>query len=119
MPEVDPGEGTMHEIKTVSAKPSFWCGILTAEKQATAPTQARTVRGPYTTFNLANSQRDKTGGIAFRIAGRGAELAMPTGSLRLTIVLGDDRAAGLEGACATRSFAAAACHAKRFGFRCA
>ena len=51
----------MHEIKTVSARPSFWCGILTAEKQAAAPAQARTVRGPYTTFNLANSQRDKTG----------------------------------------------------------
>jgi hypothetical protein len=51
----------MHEIKTGPARPSFWCGILTAETQATAPTQARTVRGPYTAFNLANSQRDKTG----------------------------------------------------------
>lgn len=51
----------MHEIKTSLARPSFWCGILTAEKQAAAPTQARTVRGPYTAFNLANSQRDKTG----------------------------------------------------------
>ena len=38
-----------------------WCGILTAEKQASAPTQARTVRGPYTAFNLANSQRDRSG----------------------------------------------------------
>jgi hypothetical protein len=51
------------QIKTGSARPSFWCGILTAEKQAAAPSQARTVRGPYTAFNLANSQRDK-GGIA-------------------------------------------------------
>jgi hypothetical protein len=51
----------MHEIKTGPARPSFWCGILTAETQA-VPVQARTVRGPYTAFNLANSQRDKTGG---------------------------------------------------------
>ena len=51
----------MQDIKTGPARPSFWCGILTAEKQAAAPTQARTVRGPYTTFNLANSQREKTG----------------------------------------------------------
>ena len=51
----------MQDIKSGPARPSFWCGILTAEKQAAAPTQARTVRGPYTTFNLANSQREKTG----------------------------------------------------------
>lgn len=51
----------MSDGKTGQARNSFWCGILTAEKQAAAPTQARTVRGPYTAFNLANSQRDKTG----------------------------------------------------------
>ncbi len=51
----------MHEIKTGPARPSFWCGILTAEKQAATPSQARTVRGPYTAFNLANSQRERTG----------------------------------------------------------
>ena len=51
----------MHEIKTGPARPSFWCGILTAEKQAATPIQARTVRGPYTAFNLANSQREKSG----------------------------------------------------------
>lgn len=49
----------MHEIKTGPARPTFWCGILTGEKQAAAPVQARTVRGPYTAFNLANSQRDR------------------------------------------------------------
>jgi hypothetical protein len=52
----------MHEIKTGPPRTSFWCGILTAETQAATPAQARTVRGPYTAFNLANSQRDKTGG---------------------------------------------------------
>ncbi len=57
----------MHEIKTGPARPSFWCGILTAEKQSATPTQARTVRGPYTAFNLANSQREKSG----RPAGEG------------------------------------------------
>ena len=51
----------MHEIKTGSTRGSFWCGILTAEKQAATPSKARTVRGPYTAFNLANSQRDKSG----------------------------------------------------------
>lgn len=51
----------MHEPKTGPARPSFWCGILTAEKQAATPIQARTVRGPYTATNLANLQRDKTG----------------------------------------------------------
>ena len=50
----------MNEIKSGSARPSFWCGILTAEKQGATPVQARTVRGPYTAFNLANSQRDRT-----------------------------------------------------------
>lgn len=49
----------MHEIKTGPAKASFWCGILTAEAQAAAPKGTRTVRGPYTTFNLANAQRDR------------------------------------------------------------
>ena len=51
----------MHDIKSSPARHSFWCGILTAEKQSATPAQARTVRGPYTAFNLANSQRDKTG----------------------------------------------------------
>ncbi len=51
----------MHDTKTGPARASFWCGILTAEKRDT-PTQARTVRGPYTAFTLANSRRDKTGG---------------------------------------------------------
>ena len=51
----------MQDIKTGPARPSFWCGILTAEKQAATPRQARTVRGPYTTFNLTNTQRDKSG----------------------------------------------------------
>jgi hypothetical protein len=54
----------MHEVKTGAARSSFWCGILTAEKQAATPTRARTVRGPYTAFNLANSQRDKSGNPA-------------------------------------------------------
>jgi hypothetical protein len=51
----------MNDGKTGPARNSFWCGILTAEKQAATPTQARTIRGPYTAFNLANSQRDKAG----------------------------------------------------------
>jgi hypothetical protein len=54
----------MHEIKTGPGRPTFWCGILTGEKQSATPSQARTVRGPYTAFNLANSQRDKIGGPA-------------------------------------------------------
>jgi hypothetical protein len=51
----------MNEIKTSPARHSFWCGILTAENPAAKSTQARTVRGPYTAFNAANSQRDRTG----------------------------------------------------------
>ena len=51
----------MNEFKTSPARHSFWCGILTAENPAAKPTQARTVRGPYTAFNLANSQRERTG----------------------------------------------------------
>ena len=51
----------MHELKSGPGRPSFWCGILTAEIQAAPPGRARTVRGPYTAFNLANSQRDKSG----------------------------------------------------------
>lgn len=51
----------MHETKTSPARPSFWCGVLTAGIQATAPNRARTIRGPYTASNLANSQRDKAG----------------------------------------------------------
>jgi hypothetical protein len=54
----------MHEIKTGTGRPSFWCGILTAEKQVAAPIRARTVRGPYTASNLANSQREKSGSPA-------------------------------------------------------
>lgn len=50
----------MSQIKTNPARHSFWCGILTAENPAATPSQARTVRGPYTAFNLANSQRDRT-----------------------------------------------------------
>jgi hypothetical protein len=51
----------MNEIKTGPARHSFWCNILTAENPAAKSAQARTVRGPYTAFNLANSQRDRTG----------------------------------------------------------
>lgn len=54
----------MHETKTGPARGSFWCGILTAETQSAKPAQARTVRGPYTAFNVANSSRDKTGDVA-------------------------------------------------------
>jgi len=50
----------MNEIKSGPARPSFWCGILTADSPTAKSTQARTVRGPYTAFNLANSQRDRT-----------------------------------------------------------
>ena len=50
----------MSESKTGPTGPVFWCGILTGEKQAAAPSQARTVRGPYTASSLANSQRDKS-----------------------------------------------------------
>jgi hypothetical protein len=49
----------MHESKAGPARPFFWCGVQTAEKQAVAPDGARTVRGPYTAFSLANSQRSK------------------------------------------------------------
>jgi hypothetical protein len=62
----------MQDIKTGPARPSFWCGILTAEKQALAPSQARTVRGPYTTFNIANTQREKTGGATGQGTSNGA-----------------------------------------------
>lgn len=41
----------MHDIKTGPARATFWCGVLTAEKQAATPTQARTVRGMYTSSN--------------------------------------------------------------------
>jgi len=58
------------------------------------------------------------GGIAFRIGGRGATLAAPTTPLRLTIVLGADRAAGLTGACASHVFGQTSCKAKRGGVRC-
>lgn len=51
----------MNEIKTGPARHSFWCGILTTDNPAAKSTQARTVRGPYTAFNLANSQRDRAG----------------------------------------------------------
>lgn len=58
------------------------------------------------------------GGIAFVINGRGASLAKPTGPLRLTIVLGADRAAGLDGACGTHVFEQTSCKSKRAVFRC-
>jgi hypothetical protein len=54
----------MHEIKTGTGRPSFWCGILTGEQQAAPPPCARTVRGPYTASSLANTQRDKSGNPA-------------------------------------------------------
>ena len=38
----------MHDTKPAPPRATFWCGVLTAEKQAAAPTQARTVRGVYT-----------------------------------------------------------------------
>ena len=65
----------MQDTKTGPARPSFWCGILTAGKQAAAPAQARIVRGPYTAFNLANTQRDKSGRTTARgtIDGAGEE----------------------------------------------
>ncbi len=50
----------MQESKPNPGQTSFWCGVLTAAKQAETPSRARTVRGPYTASSLANSQRDKT-----------------------------------------------------------
>jgi len=65
-----------------------------------------------------DDRRLRGGGIAFRIGGRGAALVAPTTPLRLTIVLGADRAAGLTGACASQVFEPASCKAKRGGVRC-
>jgi hypothetical protein len=63
-------------------------------------------------------RRAKGKGVAFRIVGRGARITAPVGPLRFTIVLGSGDADGLAGACATRTFDAAACRARRGGFRC-
>ncbi len=40
----------MHDSKPNPARPSFWCGVLTAEKQAVTPSRARLVRGHCTSF---------------------------------------------------------------------
>jgi hypothetical protein len=63
-------------------------------------------------------RRARGRGIAFAATGRGATLMAPTGPLRLTIVLGADRAAGLAGACASHVFPAASCKTKRAAVRC-
>ena len=53
----------MQQSKPGPGPTSFWCGVLTAAKQAETPSRARTVRGPYTASSLANSQRDKSGRV--------------------------------------------------------
>jgi len=63
-------------------------------------------------------RRARGGGIDFTISGRGAALDTPTTPLRLTIVLGADRPAGLAGACASHLFGPTACKAKRAVVRC-
>jgi hypothetical protein len=62
-------------------------------------------------------RRAQGGGIDFGINGRGADLVKPTLPLRLTIVLGADRAAGLAGQCATQSLEIS-CKSKRSVFLC-
>ncbi len=49
----------MQDIKTGPARATFWCGVLTAEKQTTAPTQARTVRGVYTSSVAQGMNSDR------------------------------------------------------------
>jgi len=49
----------MHDIKTGPARATFWCGVLTAEKQAATPTQARTVRGMYTSSSVQGLQTER------------------------------------------------------------
>jgi hypothetical protein len=63
-------------------------------------------------------RRAKGKGIAFRIVGKGAEIAAPAGPLAMTLVLGADEAAGRAGACAARAFDADACRIRRGGFAC-
>ena len=57
----------MHEIKTGPARATFWCGVLTAGKQSTAPTQARTVRGVYSASNAQGMPSDRKPGSRKRL----------------------------------------------------
>jgi hypothetical protein len=63
-------------------------------------------------------KRAKDHGLLFRAQGGGRSLGKPVGPLRMTIVLGADEAAGLGGECASYTFAAGACTAKKTTLRC-
>lgn len=52
----------MHEIKTGPPRTTFWCGVLTAEKPASQPTQARTVRGVYTSSSVPGMHPERRPG---------------------------------------------------------
>jgi hypothetical protein len=63
-------------------------------------------------------RRARGGGVDVAIGGRGATLDPPMTPLRITVVLGEDPAAGLAGACASHTFGAGSCKAKRGVVRC-
>jgi hypothetical protein len=63
-------------------------------------------------------RRARNKGIALRIKGKGATLPVPTGPLRVTLVLGATPTAGASGACATHTYTSTECTKRRNTHRC-
>jgi predicted outer membrane repeat protein len=126
--DVGGGDAALFELshRTTPIPGGAGCGARDGWKRLRYTNASGRIDPPACTPGSANGlrslrfkdRRAKGKGIAFALVAKGAQLGVPVGPFRGTVVLGASVTSSLVGECGVRTFTADACKTKRATIRC-